>query len=46
MRDAVTPSWEPSFFLSLAVYPALLYLLVFLPLKKMSESGLPSAKAD
>jgi putative OPT family oligopeptide transporter len=46
LRVAVTPSWEPSFFLSLLVYPALVYLLVFLPLRKMRESGLPSLKAE
>jgi putative OPT family oligopeptide transporter len=46
LRAAVTPSWEPSFLLSLLVYPALVYLLVFLPLKKMRESGLPSVKAE
>lgn len=46
LRAAVTPSFEPSFLLSLAVYPALLYMLVFLPLKKMREAGLPSAKTD
>jgi len=46
MREAVTPSWEPSFFLSLLVYPALVYLLVFLPLQKMREGGLPSVKAE
>jgi len=46
LREAVTPSFEPSFLLSLVVYPALIYLLVFLPLKKMSEGGLPSAKAE
>jgi putative OPT family oligopeptide transporter len=46
LRVAVTPSWEPSFFLSLLVYPALVYLLVFLPLRKMRESGLPSVKAE
>jgi putative OPT family oligopeptide transporter len=46
MRAAVTPSGEPSFLLSLLVYPALVYLLVFLPLRKMRESGLPSLKAE
>ncbi|MGD8895454.1 MAG: oligopeptide transporter, OPT family [Acidobacteriota bacterium] len=46
MRAAVTPSWEPSFLLSLLVYPGLVYLLVFLPLRKMRESGLPSLKAE
>jgi putative OPT family oligopeptide transporter len=46
LRTAVTPSWEPSFLLSLLVYPALLYLLVFLPLRKMREGGLPSVKTE
>jgi hypothetical protein len=46
LRAAVTPSWEPSFLLSLLVYPALVYLLVFLPLRKMGEGGLPSVKTE
>jgi hypothetical protein len=46
LRAAVTPSGGPSFFLSLLVYPALVYLLVFLPLRKMREGGLPSVKAE
>ncbi len=36
-REALTAGLTGSFLLSLVIYPALLYLLVWLPLKKMKE---------
>ena len=46
LRDAVTPAIEPSFWLGLVIYPVLFYLLAWLPVKKMKEGGLPSAKME
>ena len=36
----------PSFLLSLVMYPVLIYLLVWMPIKKMREGGAPSVKVD
>lgn len=46
IKAAVTPDVTPSFLLSLIVYPVLFYLLVWMPMKKMREAGLPAAKVD
>jgi len=45
-RDAVTPDIGPQFGPGLLIYPAMIYLLVFLPLRKMRGSGLPSTKVE
>ncbi len=37
---------SPQFLLGLLIYPALIYLLVWVPIKKMREGGLPSAKVE
>jgi uncharacterized oligopeptide transporter (OPT) family protein len=37
---------SPSFAAGLLVYPALVYLLIFLPLSKMQAPGVPAAKID
>ena len=46
LHEAVTPSFGPYFSLSLLVYPLLAYLLIWLPLKKMKEGGLPATKIE
>jgi putative OPT family oligopeptide transporter len=46
LREAVAPGFPPSFWLGLLIYPVLLYLLAWLPVKKMKEGGLPSAKME
>ncbi len=46
LRAAVTPSFPPSFFLGLVIYPVLIYLLAWLPLKRMRDSGMPATKID
>ncbi len=45
-KAAITPAMGPSFPLSLIVYPALLYLLVWLPIKKMREGGMAATKVE
>jgi putative OPT family oligopeptide transporter len=37
MKERLTPTVEPNFLLSLIVFPALIYLLVIFPIKKMRE---------
>ena len=37
---------EPSFFLSLAAYAIVLYMLVWIPISKMKEGGLPSTHLE
>jgi hypothetical protein len=37
MKERLTPTMEPSFLLSLIVFPALIYGLVIFPIKKMRE---------
>ncbi len=46
MKAAVTPAMTPSFLLSLIIYPVLIYLLVWMPIKKMREGGMPAAKVE
>jgi putative OPT family oligopeptide transporter len=46
MHQAVTPSIGPSFLASLLIYPVLAYLLIWLPLKRMKEGGLPATKIE
>jgi putative OPT family oligopeptide transporter len=43
---SLTPAFEPSFWLGLVIYPVLFYLLAWLPVKKMKEGGMPSAKME
>ena len=45
-KEAVTPEMDPQFWLSLIIYPVLAYLLIFLPIKKMKEDGMPAAKVE
>jgi putative OPT family oligopeptide transporter len=40
LKEAVTPSWEPNFWLSLIAFPAVFYLLVWLPLKRVRVGGM------
>ncbi|RME01590.1 MAG: oligopeptide transporter, OPT family, partial [Calditrichaeota bacterium] len=40
------PHIANNFWISLLVYPALIYLLAYMPLKKMKEGGLPSTHVD
>jgi putative OPT family oligopeptide transporter len=42
----LTPGWGPLFALSLVIYPVLVYLLAWLPLKVMRQSGAPAVKID
>ena len=42
----VLPVLLRSFWVSLLVYPLLLWLLVFVPLKKMRESGMPATRIE
>jgi len=46
LRQMVTPSFEPVFWLGLLIYPALYYLLVSLPVKRAKEGGAPAVKID
>lgn len=46
LRESLAASISPRYWLSLLVYPALVYLLVWLPLKKMREGSLPSARLE
>ncbi|HSF18402.1 MAG TPA: oligopeptide transporter, OPT family [Vicinamibacteria bacterium] len=45
-RQSVTAGITPRYWLGLVVYPALFYLLVWVPFTKMREGGLPSTKTD
>lgn len=45
-KEAVTPAFEPSFWLGLLIYPILAYLLAWLPIKKMREGGAPTAPME
>jgi len=42
----LSPGWGPLFWLSLLIYPVLIYLLAWLPLKVMREGGAPAVKVD
>jgi putative OPT family oligopeptide transporter len=44
--DPVLPTVYQGFWVSLLVYPLLLWLLVFLPLKKMREGGMPATRIE
>jgi hypothetical protein len=46
LHEAVAPSFGPYFWLGLLVYPLLGYLLIWLPLKKMKEGGLPATRIE
>jgi putative OPT family oligopeptide transporter len=46
IREAVTPSIEPMFWLGLLIYPALFYLLAWLPIKKAKQGEAPAAKIE
>ncbi|HXV60417.1 MAG TPA: OPT/YSL family transporter, partial [Vicinamibacteria bacterium] len=46
LRQSVTAGITPRYWLGLVVYPALLYLLVWVPFTKMRMGGLPSTKTD
>lgn len=46
LQAALSPAFEPSFWLGLVIYPVLFYLLAWLPVKKMKEGGLPSTKME
>lgn len=43
LKEAVTPDVTPSFWLGLLIYPVLLYLLAWLPVKKMRGGDSPPA---
>jgi len=43
--QSISPG-QPYFWLGLFIYPALVYLLVWVPLKAMRQSDLPAAKID
>ncbi len=40
LKDAVTPGWEPNFWISLIAFPIVFYLLVWLPLKRVRVGGM------
>lgn len=42
----LTAGITPRFWLSLVIYPVLVYLLVWLPIKRMRGGGLPAAKIE
>lgn len=46
VRAAMTPSFDPSFLLSLLIYPVILYLLVWVPLSKMRGGDVPATKVE
>jgi putative OPT family oligopeptide transporter len=46
LRERLVGGITPNFWLSLLIYPALLYLLVWMPMKKMKEGGLPATKVE
>jgi putative OPT family oligopeptide transporter len=39
-KEAVTPGWEPNFWISLLAFPIVFYLLVWLPLKRVRVGGM------
>ncbi len=39
LKASLTPGWEPSFWVSLIAFPAVFYLLVWLPLKRVRVGG-------
>jgi putative OPT family oligopeptide transporter len=39
-KEAVTPGWEPNFWISLIAFPIVFYLLVWLPLKRVRVGGM------
>ena len=45
-RESLSAGITPRFGLGLVIYPALVYLLVWLPIKKMRESALPETKIE
>lgn len=45
-REALTAGVTPSFWPSLIIYPVLIYLLVFLPIKKMRQGDAPPTPLD
>jgi putative OPT family oligopeptide transporter len=46
LRDWMRGVASPSFLAGLIVYPALVYGLIFVPLSKMRDPGVPAAKID
>ncbi len=46
MRQAVTPSFEPSFWLGLIGFAFVAYMLIWMPVKKMREGGLPASRIE
>lgn len=45
-KEAVTPTFAANPWLGLVIYPVILYLLVWLPLKKMRSDDLPASPAE
>jgi putative OPT family oligopeptide transporter len=46
LRARITSGIVPHYVLGLVIYPALAYFLVWLPLQKRREGGIPATKAD
>jgi len=46
IHESLTAGIEPHYVIGLIVYPALAYFLVWMPIQKMREGGLPSAKNE
>ena len=44
--QGLTFGFVPTFWLSLLAYPMVIYMLVWLPIKRMREGGLPSTKIE
>jgi len=40
LKEGLTPGWEPSFWVSLLAFPAVFYLLVWLPLRRRRVGGM------
>ena len=45
-HEKIAGGVTPKYWLSLLIYPILIYLLVFVPMKRMRGNGSPTARAD
>ncbi len=46
LHERITAGISPHFLPSLLVYPVLIYLLVWIPVKRMRQGGMPASKVE
>jgi putative OPT family oligopeptide transporter len=46
LHSKITSGITPRFWLSLVIYPVLVYLLVYVPVKRMRQGGMPATKME